>query len=497
MQVEEIKKFRKEKEDAAAGGGAAGAQRPESPSKFTPAGSMDIPRNKTKTDAPSKFTAPSGTDVPRGKNDAPSKFTAPSGMDVARGGKAKRKKRIRLGIYAALGLVAIAGITYGLTRLKPAAPSVEGATLFTDTAKRGQMLRQVRGPGTLVPENVRVIAAATEGRVERINVQPGTEVTAGTVLLELSNPELEQSTVDIEYQVRAAEAEANNIRARLESERLSQQAVAANVRSEYQQAKLQSDTDEQLAKEGLIPALTLRLSRVRVEELANRYQIEQKRLEGTQRTAQAQLASQAARISQLKAQLQLRRSQVGTLRVLAGTNGVLQQMQVEVGQQVTPGTNLARVVEPQQLKAELRIAETQATGILLGMKAEIDTRNGVIPGHVSRIDPAAQNGTVTVDVALDGALPQGARPDLSVDGTIELERLDNVLYVGRPAFGQPNSTVSLFKLDPDGRGATRVQVKFGRASVNTIEVLEGLREGDRVILSDTSQWDSYDRIRLN
>jgi HlyD family secretion protein len=247
----------------------------------------------------------------------------------------------------------------------------------------------------------------------------------------------------------------------------------------------------------LIPPLTLRLSRVRVEELQNRYNIEQKRFEGTQKTAEAQIASQAARISQLKAQLQLRRSQVGTLRVLAGTNGVLQQMVVEVGQQVTPGTNLARVVEPQQLKAELRIAETQANGIILGQKAEIDTRNGIIPGRVSRIDPAAQNGTVTVDVALEGALPQGARPDLSVDGTIELERLDNVLYVGRPAFGQPNSTVSLFKLDPDGRGASRVQVKFGRASVNTIEVLEGLREGDRVILSDTSQWDSYDRIRLN
>jgi HlyD family secretion protein len=418
-------------------------------------------------------------------------------MDVVRSGKAKRRRRTRLTIYAALGLAALAGITYGLTRLKPAAPSVEGATVFSDTAKRGQMLRQVRGPGTLVPENVRVIAAATEGRVERINVQPGTEVTAGTVLLELSNPELQQSSVDIEYQLRAAEAESNNIRARLDSERLSQQAVAAGVRSEYQQAKLQSDTDEQLAKEGLIPALTLRLSRVRVEELQNRYAIEQKRLEGTLRTAQAQLASQAARISQLRAQLELRRNQAATLRVLAGTNGVLQQMQVEVGQQVTPGTNLARVVEPQNLKAELRIAETQAKDIQMGQKAEIDTRNGVIPGRVSRIDPAAQNGTVTVDVALEGALPQGARPDLSVDGTIELERLDNVLHVGRPAFGQPGSTVSLFRLDPDGRAATRVQVRFGRASVNTIEVLEGLREGDRVILSDTSQWDSYDRIRLN
>jgi HlyD family secretion protein len=317
------------------------------------------------------------------------------------------------------------------------------------------------------------------------------------VLLELSNPELQQSTVDIEYQMRAAEADYNNIKARLESERLSQQAVAATVRAEYQQAKLQADTDEQLAKEGLVPALNLKLSRVRAEELANRYAVEEKRLAGTQNTARAQLASQTARIAQLGAQLGLRRTQVATLRVLAGTNGVLQQMQVEVGQQVTPGTNLARVVEPQNLKAELRIAETQANGILLGQKAEIDTRNGVIPGHVSRIDPAAQNGTVTVDVALDAALPQGARPDLSVDGTIELERLDNILYVGRPATGQPHSTVSLFKLEPDGQTAVRVKVRLGRSSVQTIEILEGLREGDTVILSDTSQWDNYDQIRLN
>jgi HlyD family secretion protein len=457
MQVEEIKKYRKMQEKTETGGG-----------------------------------------TPPAKSEGVStKFTAPSGMDVPRGRKSARKKRARLVVYAVLGLVAIAGITYGLSLIKPAAPSVESGTILKGTVARGQMLRQVRGPGTLVPENIRVVAAATEGRVERIHVQPGTEVTAGTVLLELSNPELQQSTVDIEYQMRAAEAEYNNIRARLESERLSQQAVAANVRAEYQQAKLQSDTDEQLAKEGLIPALNLRLSRVRVEELANRYEIEQKRLSGTLNTAKAQLASQTARIAQLKAQLGLRQSQVGTLRVLAGTNGVLQQMQVEVGQQVTPGTNLARVVEPQQLKAELRIAETQANGILLGQKAEIDTRNGVIPGHVSRIDPAAQNGTVTVDVALDGALPQGARPDLSVDGTIELERLDNILYVGRPATGQPNSTVTLFKLEPDGQTASRVQVRLGRSSVQTIEILGGLREGDTVILSDTSQWDNFDRIRLN
>ncbi|HYP00134.1 MAG TPA: HlyD family efflux transporter periplasmic adaptor subunit, partial [Pyrinomonadaceae bacterium] len=280
-------------------------------------------------------------------------------MDVPRGKSSARKRKIRVAIYAAIAIVAIAAITFGVSRMKPAAPSVERSTALIDTVKRGQMLRQVRGIGTLVPQDVRVIAAATQGRVERVLVQPGTEVTAGTVLIELSNPELQQGTVDLEYQVRAAEADYNNIRARLESERMSQQAAAATVQAEYQQAKLQSDNDEELAKDGLIPAINLKLSRVRVADLANRYNIEKKRLDGTAKSAQAQLASQQARIAQLKAQLQLRQTQVGTLRVLAGANGELHQMQVEVGQQVQPGTNLARVVEPQNLKAELRIAETQ------------------------------------------------------------------------------------------------------------------------------------------
>jgi HlyD family secretion protein len=418
-------------------------------------------------------------------------------MDVPRGKSSVRKRRVRVALYATVAIVAIAAITYGVSRMKPAAPSVERSTALIDTVKRGQMLRQVRGIGTLVPQDIRVIAAATQGRVERVLVQPGTEVTAGTVLIELSNPELQQGTVDIEYQVRAAEADYNNIRARLDSERMSQQAAAATVQAEYQQAKLQSDTDEELAKDGLIPAINLKLSRVRVADLANRYSIEKKRLDGTSKSAQAQLASQQARIAQLKAQLQLRQTQVATLRVLAGTNGVLQQMQVEVGQQVQPGTNLARVVEPQNLKAEIRVAETQAKDISLGQQAMVDTRNGIIPGHVVRIDPASQNSTVTVDIALDAALPQGARPDLSVDGTIELERLDNILYVSRPAFGQAQSTIGMFKLEPGGQFAVRTQVKLGRSSVNTIEILEGLQEGDQVILSDTSQWDAFNRIRLN
>ena len=400
-------------------------------------------------------------------------------------------------LLVVLGVITVSLITVGVARLKPAAPSVERATILTDTVKRGLMLRQVRGLGTLVPEEIRIIAASTEGRVERILVQPGAEVTAGTVLIELSNPELQQSSMDAEYQVRAAEADYNNLRVKLESDRMSQQAATATVRAEYQQAKLQADTDEALAKDGLIPPLNLKLSKVKAEELANRYAIEQKRLEGTAKSAQAQLAAQQARVAQLQALLQLKRSQVQTLRVVAGTNGVLQQMQVEVGQQVTPGTILARVAEPQNLKAELKIAETQAKDIQLGQQASIDTRNGIIPGRVVRIDPSVQGGTVTVDVALEGALPQGARPDLSVDGTIELERLNNVLYVSRPAFGQAQSTVGMFKLEEGGQSAVRVQVKLGRSSVSTIEVLEGLQEGDQVILSDTSQWDAFNRIRLN
>jgi HlyD family secretion protein len=425
------------------------------------------------------------------------RFEEVSSMDVPRGSKTKTKKRVRKIIYVVIGVAALALITVALTRIKPAAPSVEGATLYKGTVARGEMLRQVRGAGTLVPENVRVIAAAQQGLVERVLVQPGTEVSAGTVLVELSNPELQQSSVDAEYQLRAAEAELNNIKAKLESDRLSQQAVTANVHAEYEQAKMQADTDAQLAKEGLVPTLNLRLSKSRADELANRFAIEQKRLDGTKNTAQAQIASQAARISQLKALLELKHSQVGTLRVLAGTNGVLRDMQVKEGQQVTPGTELARVVEPQNLKAELHIADSQMKDIAVGQQASIDTRNGVVPGHVSRIDPAAQNGTVTVDVALDGALPQGARPDMSVDGTIDLERLENVLYVARPAFGQPNQTVGMFKLEADGKTAVRVQVKLGRSSVSNVEILEGLQEGDTVILSDTAQWDNYNRIRLN
>lgn len=416
-------------------------------------------------------------------------------MDIPRK-SATRKRRFRHLIFALIALSIVTAITLGVSKLTPAAPIVERSAVWIDTVKRGPMVRQVRGPGTLVPEEVRVIAASIDGRVERILVQPGTQVNAGTVLIELSNPELNQAAQDAQYQLQVAQSELKNIRVKLESEQMSQRAAAATVRAEYQQAKLQLDTDEELAKEGLIPSLNLKLSKVRADELATRYQIEQQRLEVSRKAMEAQLEAQKSRIAQVEALTQLKRQQVSSLQVLAQTSGVLQQMQVEVGQQVTPGTNLARVAEPQHLKAELKIAETQAKDIQVGQPASIDTRNGVIPGQVVRIDPAVEQGTVTVDVSLTGALPQGARPDLSVDGTIELENLANVVYVGRPAFGQAQSTIELFKLEEGGQSATSMQVKLGRNSVNTVEILDGLKEGDQVILSDTSAWDGYKRIRL-
>ncbi|HYH84128.1 MAG TPA: HlyD family efflux transporter periplasmic adaptor subunit [Pyrinomonadaceae bacterium] len=419
-------------------------------------------------------------------------------MDVKRPAR-KNRKRVKLALYAVACVMAVALITYGLSRLKPAAPSVARGTLWTGTVQRGQMIRQVRGLGTLLPEEIRQIAAPVEGRVEQRFVKPGDEVSAGTVLVELSNPTLRQQAVDVEYQIKTAQADLNNLRARLESERMSQQAATAQIQSEYSQAKIQLDTDEQLAKEGLVPAITLRIARVRVEQLANRLEIEKKRIGSATASTAAQVAAQQSRIEQLRAQLRLNQEQVGSLLVRAGTSGVLQEVTVEVGQQITPGTNIARVADPSSLKAALQIPETQIKDIALGQSATIDTRGGgTISGRVQRIDPAARNGTFTVDVRLEGPMPQGARVDLSVDGTIELERLDNVLYVNRPTTGGgAQSSITLFKLAPDGREATRVPVKLGRASVNTVEVLEGLNEGDTVVLSDTSQWDGVDRLRLD
>jgi HlyD family secretion protein len=417
-------------------------------------------------------------------------------MDIPRK-EAARKKRIRQIVIGLVLLAAAAGVSWGLSRLKPAAPSVERATVWLDSVKRGPMLRQVRGLGTLVPEDILWIPATTDGRVEQQLALPGIVVKPDTVLIVLSNPELQQATVDAEWKLRAAEAELQNLKVKLESDRLTQEAAAATVESEANKSKLTADRDVELNKLGLEADLVAKTSVATAQDWANRARIEKKRLEINPEAIKAQIAVQQAAVEQFRALYELKKSQVQAMRVRAGVNGVLQQVPVEVGQRVTVGTNLARVVQPEKLKAELKIPETQAKDVAMGQKAEVDTRNGIIQGRVSRIDPAAKDGTVTVDVKLEGPLPQGARPDLSVDGTIEIEKLTDVLYVGRPTFGQPNSQVTLFKLDPDGKGATRTQVKLGRSSVNTIEILEGLRVGDQVVLSDMSAQDAYDRIRLN
>lgn len=417
-------------------------------------------------------------------------------MDIPRK-SAARQRLIKRIVYIVLALILITVTTVVLSKLKPAAPSVEKATVLIDTVKRGPMLRSVRGLGTLVPEEIRWIPASTEGRVERRVVEVGTAVKPDTVLLELSNPELQQAALDAEMQVKAAEARLTDLKVQLESQRLTLVAAAAQVEADYKQARLKADTDAQLAKEGLAADLTSKLSKLAAEQLENRDKIEKKRLEITLDSVKAQLAVQQADVDRLRAQAALKRQQVDKLRVRAGIEGELQLVPVEVGQQVGAGTNLARVSVPRKLKAELKIAETQVKDVAIGQVASIDTRNGIIPGHVVRIDPASQNGTVTVDVKLEGPLPQGARPDLSVEGTIEIERLNDVLYVGRPVQGQAHSTVGLFKVVDDGKGAVRVQVKLGRSSVNTIEVVEGLQVGDQVILSDMSAQDRVDRIRLN
>ena len=358
------------------------------------------------------------------------------------------------------------------------------------------MLRDVRGLGTLVPENIVWIPASTDGRIDKRDVLPGTPVRPDTVLVEMSDPLLQQGLADAEYQLKAAQADSDSLKVKLETALLDQRSTAATVASQYHQDKLQAEVDEKLVKDGLLSDLTFRLAQVKAQESATRNEIEQQRLSVDAENERAQLAAQQAKIDQFQALYNLKKTQVDQLRVRAGMHGVLQLLPVEVGQRVTAGTNLARVSDPTRLKAEIKIAETQAKDVAIGQRAEIDTHNGVIPGHVIRIDPSAVNGTVAVDVKLDGPLPQGAVPDLSVDGTITLERLADVLYVGRPAFGQPNSTITLFKYEPDEKYADKVQVKIGRTSVNTVEVLDGLKVGDEVILSDMSRWDAVDRIRL-
>jgi HlyD family secretion protein len=369
--------------------------------------------------------------------------------------------------------------------------------------KRGPMLRQVRGLGTLVPEEILWIPAQTNGRVDQIVVRPGAIVNPDTVLMKMSNPEVELAASQAEWALKAAEAQYTDLRVKLESQRLDQEAAAARVASEYAQAKLNSDVEARLGEQGLTSDVKVKTTKHIADELLNRSKIEREKADISKESVQAQLAAQRVNIEKMRAEWELKKKQLAMLQVRAGVHGVLQQLgpsqaaPVEVGQQIAAGGILAKVAQPSKLKAELKIAETQAKDILIGQLAQIDTRHGIIEGRVSRIDPAVQNGTVTVDVRLEGKLVPGARPDLSVDGTIELERLDDVVYVGRPVFGQPNSTITLFKLDPDQKEATRVQVKLGRTSVNTIEVLEGLKVGDNVILSDMTAQDAHNRIRLN
>ena len=414
-------------------------------------------------------------------------------MDVPR--KSTRKRR--RWIFGGVGLAALALVTLALSNLKPAAPSVEGGTLWTDTVRKGDMLRQVRGPGTLAAEEVRWVSAVTQGRVERKLIQPGTAVTAGTVILELSNPDVDRQALEAQRQLVAAQSELANLRATLQNQVLSQEATIATVNAEYREALRQAEVNEGLSSRGLAAPMDVAKARDRGAELQTRLEVERKRLGFLRESTKTQVAAQQAQVEMLRGIVAFHRGQVTSMQVRAGTDGVLQDLPVEMGQWVNSGATLARVVQPGRLKAVLRIPETQVRDVTVGQPASIDTRNGIVKGRVVRIDPAAQNGTVTVDVALEGALPRGARPDLSVDGTVDIEHLRNVMYVGRPAYGQPESTVGLFKLVEGGKEAVRVNVRLGRGSASTIEVQGGLQPGDVVILSDMSQWDSADRVRLN
>lgn len=419
-------------------------------------------------------------------------------MDIPRTG-ARRRKIIRWTAFTAVVVAVLLAGFLTIPRLKPAAPGVDMSTLWPDTVKRGPMLREVRGLGTLVPEESMLIPATTDGRVQRILIRPGTPVKADSVVMILTSQELDTALLSAEYTLKAAGADYENLKVTLEKSKIDMQATAAQVGADYNTAKLKADRDAALAKEGLFSEVDAKISTVTAEELKGRYELEKQRLAINAQAEEAQLAAQKVKVEQLRADYNLKKSQVDQLRVRAGVEGMLQQLPtpVEEGQKVTAGTPLAKVSQPSKLKAELKIAETQVKDISIGQSASIDTRNGLIEGHVSRIDPSILNGTVTVDVSLKGPLPSAARPDLSVDGTIQLEKLDDVVYVGRPVFGQQDAVVQLFRVEPDGKYANKVKVAFGKSSVNTIEVKDGLQVGDKVILSDMSAYDGYDRIRLN
>jgi HlyD family secretion protein len=432
-------------------------------------------------------------------------------MDIARPDIRKKKLRRQI-VIGAIGLVAVAAAAAAVYRLKPAAPTMDASTVWPDTVKRGPMIVQVRGLGTLVPseESIRLIPSQTEATVVRIRVLPGTKVTPDTILMDLEDPQLDQELLNAQLQLKSDQVAYHNLQVTLQSALMDKKASAATVNSDYSQAQLQAQTDQQLFKLGVISGLAYNKSKSSADELTTRNKISVDQVDMNEKSIQTQLDVQQAKVDQDKALLKLKEDQKAALEVRAGIDGVLislgqqaagaatsdQTSTLGVGAHVAPGTTLATVVVPNQLKAQLKIAETQAHDILLDQPAEVDTHNGIVPGHVTRIDPAVVNGTRTVDVKLDGTLPPGAVPQLSVDGTIDLQRLKDVLYVGRPAFGNPDSTISLFKYDPDGKTAERTQVKVGKASVTQIQILSGLKEGDRVILSDMSRYDNTDKVRL-
>ena len=418
---------------------------------------------------------------------------AQPGMDRPRTTRARGGRR-SAAVGLGLGLVAL--VAFAWTRVGPVAPRIDRNAVWLDEVQRGEMVRQVRAPGVLVPEEVRWISVSHEGRVERILHRPGSFVEPGTVLVELSNAELDLQALEARSAHRAEKSDLANLVAVLESQLISQRVALAGVASELKQAELQLEANRRLANDGLLPQLTLRLSKVRTEELDSRHALEQQHLDGLARSIEAQLAAQRSRLERARALDEFRRAQLGALTVRAGTDGVVQEVPLEIGQTVSPGANLALVSDPARLIAQLRVSETQARDVRVGMSAAIDTRNGVIPGSVTRIDPAVREATVTVDVALRGALPCGARPEMNVDGLIEIERLDDVLHVGRPAFGREAGAASVFRLTDGGRAALRVPVRFGRRSVTEIEIVDGLTEGDKIILSDTSAWDDADRLVL-
>jgi HlyD family secretion protein len=432
-------------------------------------------------------------------------------MDIVRKGASKRKAMRRGGALVAL-LVIVGGVTWGVGRLQPALPAAEAGTVWPDTVKRGPMLRQVRGTGSLVPEDVVWITAQIDGRIEKIDVQPGTPVKAGAAIMELSNPTLTEAMVAAEYDLKQAEAALTDLDVTLQSGKFDKEAAAAQVASDYQQAKIKAERDKQLADLGLIPSIDARLTQTDAHQLEIQNQIEERRMAIIDRSSEAQLAAQRVKIDQFRAIYDLKKQQVQDLKVVAAVDGMLEQLgnatatpaaasgsvtELEVGQNVTAGTILARIAQQDRLKAQIKVTETEAKDVALGQPAAIDTRNGIAPGKVIRVDPAAVNGTVLVDVGFTSPLPAGARPDLSVDGTIDIERIGDAVYIDRPATGQAHSTITLFRMDPGDKTATRTTVKLGRASANTIEVVDGLKVGDRVIVSDMSAMEKYDHIRVN